>query len=202
VQQEQRRRSRVAGLAVEHLDAIDVHRAIRGHRNSFQVGGAMVPAPGFTNLSSIFLRRDDWPRLDEVCVGLSASVGQGAASAGRPCRRPNSARRLIDVAPPGRRTPLIGPCTVPSDGEMATVRPREGRSARVASGVHPLAAEQCCVDLVDGEAGRDAKLVAEHRAGALVDVELASSPAARRDGARTRSWTWSGATPRRSRVTK
>ncbi len=35
VQQEQRWRSRIAGLAVEHLDAIGVHRAIRGHRSSF-----------------------------------------------------------------------------------------------------------------------------------------------------------------------
>src|SRR3954447_14676682 len=46
----------------------------------------------------------------------------------------------------------------------------------------PLAAEQRCVHLVDGGAGRDAELVAEHRAGALVHVERLGHVAARRAG--------------------
>src|SRR5690242_21625669 len=50
------------------------------------------------------------------------------------------------------------------------------------SGPSPVAAEQRCVDLVDGGAGRDAELVAEHRAGALVHVERFGHVAARGEG--------------------
>src|SRR3954468_19136518 len=130
VQQEQRRRSRIAGLAVEHLDAIDVDCAICSHRSSFEVEtSAVLTAERWSpwKASRTFRRR--FQLAGRWCFARASSAS-AAASAVQPSR-PSSVAWISWMAGPGG---------IPS-WSRSTVRARSYTAS--ASATLPRAARAC-----------------------------------------------------------